>query len=265
MDTLFSVDQDLSEKRVMVSLSGGINSAAVLCYLASKFPPEFRPKKIWVFYAHLKEHSPGTLRFVRDLIRYARLHFEVETGFHFGSVIEFFWGEKFIPHPILSPCSEHLKQIPMQRFYEANNIEVDLIGYVRHERRRIRRQIEKGVEGKLYPIAHLTDEDCFELVKQEIGWYPEIYDIREGGKRIFLHNNCLPCKNFQGSLMADGTHSEGYSDVKKYYPVYFEKARQLAEELDGYWGRESDLAGGHCKFCEFESIEELPLFKQAIA
>lgn len=263
MDTLFSIDEDFSDKRVLVSLSGGINSAAVLCYLASKYLVEKRPKKIWIYYAHLKEHSPGTLRFVRDQIRYARSHFEeVVTGFHFGSVVEFFRKEKFIAHPIVSPCSEHLKYEPLEKFSALHRIEVDLIGYVRSERRRIKRQIASGAENKFYPISHLTDADCFDLVKEEIGWYPEIYDINRNGKRVFKHNNCLPCKNFDGFLDSDGNHSGQYSDVKEYFPSYFERARELAADLDLYWGREADLIGGHCKYCEFESIEDLPLFSQ---
>lgn len=246
-------DYDFTGKRVMVSLSGGINSAAVLCYLATEHKPEYRPKEIWLFYSHLREHSPGTGRFVCDQIRYAKRKFDrVTWRIHRASVVKFFENKKFIPHPMLSPCSEHLKMIPAMEFMKEHSIDLDLIGYVREEKRRIKRQLAKGKTDKVYPISHYSNEDCFSLVEREIGWYPEIYKIKEGNRQVFLHNNCLPCKNFQGYLKADGECSEDYQSVKKYYPQYFEKARSIAESIDGYWGREPDFIDGHCKFCEFD-------------
>lgn len=31
------------------------------------------------------------------------------------------------------------------------------------------------------------------------GGINSIYDIKENGKRVFTHNNCLPCKNMSAS------------------------------------------------------------------
>lgn len=244
------LNPDLSNKRVMIGLSGGINSAGVLCYLTSEYyPKDYAPKEIYLFYSHLKEHSPDTFKFVKALIRYAQSKFEKVTWrVSRSSVNQFFLKQHIIPHPMLSPCSEHLKIIPMLAFMDEHRIDVDLVGYVRHERRRINRQMSKKAKGKLYPIQHLSDDDCFELVKREIGWYPAIYDIRENGKRVFKHNNCLPCKNMAGKLAADGVAGE-YESVRKYYPAYFEEAQQTAQTLGAYWGRDKNF-DGYCKTCE---------------
>ena len=95
---------------------------------------------------------------------------------------------------------------------------------------------EKGVKQKHiekhFPIANITDDDCFELVKQSIGWYPKIYDIRNSkGKRVFKHNNCLPCKNMNTSQI---------EDVKRYYPEKIKPALELSANLKKYWGRNAD-------------------------
>ena len=52
---------DYRSVKVMIGLSGGINSMAVLVWLAQY---ELRPKELHLFYAHFEEHSPGTLEFV---------------------------------------------------------------------------------------------------------------------------------------------------------------------------------------------------------
>jgi hypothetical protein len=242
---------DLKEKRVLIGLSGGINSMAALVYLGAEYPIEYRPRQIWLYYAHLDEHSPDTMRFVRDGIAWAEqhcdmVHSKIERA---GSVLDFFERENIIPHPIISPCSEHLKFGPMAKYADENQIEVDLIGFIRTEKNRIRRQQKRGAEGKIYPISHLSDQDCFDLVDQYIGWHPAIYDIRdEAGKQVFLHNNCLPCKNMQGRL--DGCSATGdFLDVQKHYPEYFQRARDLSVRMGAYWGREAGF-DGHCKLCE---------------
>lgn len=233
---------DLSDKKVLIGISGGINSAGLLCYLASVYPIEFRPKEIYLFYAHFSEHSPDTGRFAIACIRYALNNFScVHWKITFNSVLRFFMEKKFIPHPMFSPCSEHLKYIPMQDYRIANNIDYDLIGFVKTERSRINRQIRKGIEYKKYPIAHLSDIDCLLIVDREIGWHPMIYDISNGKHGYaFQHNNCLPCKNMS---------AEQIRLTRKYYPEYMKKADKLAAELGSYWGREdTDGACGYCNF-----------------
>lgn len=246
---LFESQRDYSQLNVMIPLSAGINSMALLCYMATEYPPELRPQRVFIWYTHLREHSPDSLHFVFDGIRYAVRHFEyVRWCIKWGSVLDFFRGEKLIPHPIISPCSEHLKFGPMAAWARAMAVDVDLVGYIRNETRRIQRQEKHGVNGKAYPISHITEADCFALVDREIGWHPAIYDTCEHGKRVFRHNNCLPCKNMQGHLNgAEAT--EDFLAVQRYYPDYFKAAQKLACELDAYWGRDGDF-DGYCKLCE---------------
>ena len=85
---------------------------------------------------------------------------------------------------------------------------------------------------KHYPIGEYSDEWCFEIVDRHIGWHPKIYDILDkNGKRIFKHNNCLPCKNM---------YPEDFEAIKIYYPKYYEQAMKLSIELKKYWGRSED-------------------------
>jgi hypothetical protein len=153
---------------------------------------------------------------------------------------------------MLSPCSEHLKAIPAAAFVERHSIDVDLVGFIKTERRRIVRQQSRGIVGKDYPIAHLTDADCMALVDREIGWHPAIYDIEENGQRVFRHNNCLPCKNMSGAMGPNDTSGD-YAAVKKYFPEYASRAQALAGELGAYWGRSGDF-DGFCRSCE-DTIE----------
>lgn len=237
---------DLHDRRTMIGLSGGINSAALLVYLATMYPEGMRPRELFLFYAHLREHSADTARFVMDCIRYAQKHFDCVTWkIERYSVLAFFRSERIIPHPIISPCSERLKIIPMLAFKELHGIELDLVGYVRTERRRWERQRARGAQDKLYPIAHLSDEDCFELVDGAIGWHPAIYDIRDDrGRRVFAHNNCLPCKNMD---------ADDLEAVQKYYPDKWKPAAELSADLDAYWGRPKGLEDfdGDCHYCLF--------------
>ncbi|MGB0861419.1 MAG: phosphoadenosine phosphosulfate reductase family protein [Saprospiraceae bacterium] len=271
-----------SDKRVMIGLSGGINSMAVLVYLA-KMVKE-KPKKLFLFYAHFSEHSTETQKFVLSGYNYAKKHFE-EVVFEQtnNSVNDFFISQKMIPHPSVAPCTRILKIEPIVRFMKKNQIDVDLVGYVRSENRRIKNQLKRGVTNKEYLISHLDDNDCFSLVKKEIGWYPSIYDIKwndkqiinflkchkdfiptkqyiialkyavrgygyNGSSRVFSHNNCLPCKNMQ---------TWEYYLVKLYYPEHFNKAMETAEKLNAHWGRKADdlnEAGqtASCSYCAFD-------------
>lgn len=47
---MFIEHPDYSDKNVLIGLSGGINSMAVLCWIA-KIPEELKPKKLFLFYA----------------------------------------------------------------------------------------------------------------------------------------------------------------------------------------------------------------------
>ena len=130
--------------------------------------------------------------------------------------------------------------------------------------RRVNNMQSKGADNlfmsKQFPIMDLTNEDCFEVVKNEIGWYPKIYDLRWNDlgfiefvksnlnrfnddikkkllkkiwtdKRVFTHNNCLPCKNMQ---------IDDYLCVEYFYPDYFKNATDLSNELKKHWGRSAD-------------------------
>lgn len=225
---------DCNGRVVLLPQSAGINSAAVYCWLLES---GMRPRELHIYYAHFAEHSPDSFRFVADIIRHARRNFDnVIVRVTKNSVLQFFREQRMIPHPVASPCSRMLKIGPMVEYAAANGIEIDLVGYVKGEQKRIKKMqeahgndmfLQKGT-----PIAEFDDEWCFEIVKKHIGWYPAIYDIRdEKGKRVFNHNNCLPCKNMYVKDMLL---------IEKYYPAYMEAAIKLSEELGAYWGRDVD-------------------------
>lgn len=224
----------MNEKRVLIGLSGGINSAAVLCWFIEQ---GVMPLELHLYYAHFKQHSPDTAKFVIELIRYARksLSCPVRVKITRHDLFEFFRSQKMIPHPMVSPCSRRLKIEPIAKYSFDNRIDLDLIGYVKHELKRRASGQPLGAmfeAKKVYPIGEFTDEWCFDIVKRHIGWYPEIYNIiDENGKKVFNHNNCLPCKNMTISNM---------EAVKRHYPDYHAEAIKLSTELSAYWGRDKD-------------------------
>lgn len=277
--SIFEILQDVSysDKRVMIGLSGGINSMAALSYLATCV--DEKPDELFLYYAHFEEHSPDTQNFVLAGVEYAEKHFQKVTFEQSqNSVIQFFREQKMIPQPAVTPCTRLLKILPMVEFMKRHSIDVDIVGYVRHEWSRINRQIAKGVENKEYLIRHLSDEDCFSLVEKEIGWYPEIYRLRwddvrikqalkkyghelhpsqlriisdysESGYnhrrqsyRVFKHNNCLPCKNM---------HQWEIFLLRIFYPDYLKNAMDLADELGAYWGRSNEVVNENsdCAVC----------------
>ena len=233
--------EDFSDEKVLIGLSAGINSAAVLVWL-SEYPDEYKPKELHLFYAHMEEHSPDSFPFVKDLIRYARTKFKnVFVKITRNSVIRFFEEQKMIPHPSVSPCTRLLKILPMHEYMALNGIKIDLVGYVREEaKRRTNRMAKKTksevknrsvvVDGisKHMIISDKTNEYCFHSVKRAIGWYPKIYDIKHNGKRVFTHNNCLPCKNY---------NEQEFANVEIYYPEYYDEAQDLGDRLGKFWGR----------------------------
>jgi hypothetical protein len=253
---------DLNDKVVGCPQSAGINSAAALCRLIEA---GIKPKELHIFYAHFTEHSPGSLEFVEALIELAKNNFPVvKSKITYNSVLEFFEREKMIPHPIASPCSRKLKIIPVTEYNVENRIEIDLIGYIRTEQKRIVNQEKRGGNDMFlsngYPVADLDEEQCFTIVKKWLGWYPAIYDLRWNNagfvlyvnanlhrftediqrkllkkigtdKRVFKHNNCLPCKNMNIDDMLA---------VEYFYPEYMKAANELSDRLNAYWGRSAD-------------------------
>ncbi len=277
-------DHNYADKRVAIGLSGGINSAAVLCYLVDQVQPEDRPSTLHLFYAHFSEHSPDTYSFVLACVDFARQHFNNVVFEATNNSINRFCtdGLKSIPPPQSAACTRILKIEPMMQFMAKHQIDVDLVGYVREEKRRIKRQ-QKRLKQKLtkeYPIEKLSDKDCFKLVAKYIGWYPAIYDItwddmriakylatcdwleksqkemlmsrhlrgynkHKKTKRVFGHNNCLPCKNMQGWELAL---------VECFYPALYNQAMQTACKLNKYWGRKKHYSNENtsCTWCAFD-------------
>lgn len=223
-------------EKVLIGLSGGINSMAVLCWLAEQ---QDKPKEVHLFYAHFYEHSPDTFQFVADGIRFARKNFEtIKVKITKNSILSFFRDNKMIPHPAVGVCSRELKIEVAAKYAFENNIKVDMVGYVKHELKRRAGKQQENIQTdlfslqKTYPIGAFTDEWCFEIVKKHIGWYPEIYDIKENGERVFAHNNCLPCKNM---------YPKDIENVKKYFPSYYMQAMRLSAELGKFWGRDEAI------------------------
>lgn len=267
---LFIQHEDFSQEKIMMGISGGINSAAVAVWL-STWPDEYKPKELHLFYAHFEEHSPDTFRFVKSIIRFCRLNFtNVHVKVTRNKVLDFFEDQKIIPHPSVSPCTRILKVMPMHEYMFENGISTDLVGYVREEIRRVKNMAKKtdnSIDGrsvqmkdvkKLFPISDKTNEWCFKIVKQYIGWYPAIYELRFNNRkfidflvanihrlspdsqrtvknkigkrhRVFGHNNCLPCKNMQ---------EDDYLAVEFFYTEYYLKSVDLSSRLKSHWGRE---------------------------
>lgn len=227
---------DFSKKKVLIGISGGINSAGVLAWL-SEIDEEKKPLELHLFYAHFEEHSPDTLPFARACKEFALTNFKnVSYTETYNSIIEHFEKMKMIPHPAAIPiCTKELKVEPIYRYMVEHKIDVDLVGYVREEKRRGKNMYQKAPNMRYYKAFPIIDKDnewCFDIVLAKIGWYPAIYDIRdENGKRLFSHNNCLPCKNMQ---------KKDFELVELYYPEYWQRAVDLSNRLKKHWGRDEE-------------------------
>lgn len=233
------------DKKVKIGLSGGINSMALLCWLHEN---GHKPSELHLYYTHLSEHSDDTFRFVAAGVRFARAVFpKVFFKMTRDSVIDYFRRENFIPHPTKSPCSMDLKIIPSEVYEYNAGVEIDLVGFVKSEGRRIKRQLVNKPESLFlrtdFPIRVFNDDWCFQIVLKYIGWYPAIYHILdENGFRVFKHNNCLPCKNMTASDL---------SAVAKYFPEKWRKAEDLSIELGRHWGRSEVDFNEICDRCSF--------------
>lgn len=255
----------LNGQKILIGLSAGINSMAILCHLKEQ---NIQPSELHLFYAHFSEHSPDSFKFIIAGVRFARKHFEnVSFRMERNSIIDWFENNKMIPHPANSPCSRILKIERINKYAFENGIGIDLVGYVKHELKRRSDRQQKNKETNLfsldkqYPIGSFTDEWCFDIVKQNIGWYPAIYDLKWNDlgfinwvdsnkhkwsdeiqveiltrigkdKRVFKHNNCLPCKNmYTHELIA----------IEYFYFSYYKNAMDLSSRLKLYWGRDKDI------------------------
>lgn len=277
-------------KRVLIGTSAGINSAAVIVDTVELIKKGEIPSELHLYYIHINQHSPDSEPFVNALVAYAQ-HFFPSTKYRKShhDVLNFFEEQKMIPHPTSNVCSRMIKTENIDKYKSEHNIEVDLIGYVRQEKQRIKGLvakvkgvvkkdvdadyfIENGLQNGMFesiqfPTAKMSDDECFDLVKKHIGWYPAIYDILwmderilpfaeslkgimpeeqrllivkyatqgfgySGSKRVFNHNNCLPCKNMQ---------TWQFWLVKLFYPEFFDKAVATSKKIASYYGRsESD-------------------------
>lgn len=254
--------EHLKEQDILVGLSGGINSAAVLCHLKES---GIQPRELHLFYVHFKEHSPDTYHFVADCVRFARKHFKkVYFRMERQSILEWFEKNKMIPHPANSPCSRILKIERIALYAMEHDIKIDLVGYVKKEVKRRAESAAKYNTGELdkqYPIGGFDDDWCFDIVERNIGWFPKLYSHKWNNpdfaiwvtmnkhywppeiakyitkrigldKRIFMHNNCLPCKNmYPWELVV----------IEFFYPEYFREAMLLSDRLKKYFGRDKDL------------------------
>jgi 7-cyano-7-deazaguanine synthase in queuosine biosynthesis len=78
---------DYGGQKMLLPLSGGINSAACLCWLLEEISIDRWPDELHLYYSHFKEHSPGTLKFVFALVKYAKSKFpDVKFKFTRNSV-----------------------------------------------------------------------------------------------------------------------------------------------------------------------------------
>ena len=277
----------IKNKKVLIGTSAGINSAAILIDVIDRIKAGEIPSELHLVYVHINQHSPDSEPFVNALVSYAK-HFYPATkspNYYRYDVLDFFKKEKMIPHPKADVCSRKIKTENLTQYKSKHGIEVDLIGYVNSEHYRIKNLVAKitgsikdevdveyhinnGVKNGMFetiyfPIAGISNEDCFTKVKNAIGWYPSIYDIfwtderilpflesvkgimpendrqiaikwatkgsgLDKSIRVFNHNNCLPCKNMQVWQ---------FWLVKLFFPDFFEAAVKASKEIGAYYGR----------------------------
>lgn len=246
MNLLAQIETDAvnySGLKVLLPLSGGINSMACLCWLGEAVSPERWPLELHLHYSHFTEHSPDTFKFVADGIRYARKRFPwVKATILRNSVNKYFLKSKMIPHPTISPCSRELKVIPARNYFQLHDLDIELIGYVNTDMRRFKNLSARNEHAR-FPVLEWSKQECLDYVKRVIGWYPAIYDIKdENGKDVFSHNNCLPCKNM---------HPKQLQNVARHFPKFARIAEQTASAIPGaYWGREDVPEVFACDVCE---------------
>ncbi len=217
---------------------------ALLCWLGEEVPEDKKPSELHLYYSHFVEHSPDTHQFVIDGIMYANKKFrQVNSKITWNSVNGYFSRKGYIPHPSRSPCSVDLKVLPSRQYFDDCNIDIELVGFVNSDVRRYRKLDSRRGDLMSFPILEWSKQDCLDFVKNIIGWYPAIYDLKdECGKDLFSHNNCLPCKNM---------HPKQLALVGRYYPQHAKAAEETAKKVGGYWGRDADMPDiFKCDVCE---------------
>lgn len=234
---------DYSHSRILIPLSGGVTSAALLSFLGEFHPLARKPRELHLYHTQFQEHSPDTLHFVADCVRYAeRVFHSVKVKIIKQSVNAFFIAQRLIPDPTTSPCTVQLRTLPQEQYCRDEAIDWVIEGFVRSSQQPHPQYISYGGRQIPYPLLGLTDDESFNLVEQVIGWYPAIYDIFEGGRRVFKFNNCLPCKNMNRAEV---------ENVWKYFPQYAQEAEVAAAQIPGgVWGSQDVPDIFKCDTCE---------------
>lgn len=268
-EAMFIQYEDFSDEDILLGLSGGINSAAVACWL-STWPEHLKPRSIHLYYAHFEEHSPDTFAFVKECIRFCKRNFKnVFVKITRNSIIRFFEEQNMIPHPTVSPCTRILKIMPMHEYMIQHGIKIDLVGYVRDEIRRVKnmaKKTKKDIDGcsiqmddvkKLFPISDKTNEWCFAIVKRLIGWYPAIYTLRWNDKKFmqFMLDNLSRVDidtektilkklgtrqrvfGHNNCLPCKNMQKDDYLAVEYFFNWFYINSVNLAKKLKKHWGR----------------------------
>lgn len=186
---LFVPRPNYAGQKVLLGLSGGINSAALLCWMAEA-PEDEKPAELHLLSHQFAEHPDDTAPFIEACRVYARAHFPCvvveETE---NSALAFFEDINMIPHPKLSPCTRLLKVVPSMAYMARHGIIHNLVGYVQSEKKRTTNMKKKGVVSQFgvtlkdgieaaFLISQFTDRWCMYMVDAHIGWHPAIYDHR---------------------------------------------------------------------------------------
>lgn len=281
-------------KKVLLGLSGGINSAALLCWLAQA-PDAEKPAELHLLSHQFAEHSGDTGPFIDACRAYAHQHFPcVVVDESDNSVLAFFEESKMIPHPRLAPCTRMLKLVPTMAYMARLGITHNVVGYVQSEQQRISKMEEKGEPTEFgvllkdgveagFLIRHFTDAWCLNMVDRHIGWHPAIYDLRwnDSGFMAFLapiitayeagNTGGLSPKDMRAIKKRFGKNIPVFEHnnclpcknmmlwqmlcVQYFYPLYWAAAKATEQAIAaGYWGR--DEAAYYAQFGYHAAAEE---------
>lgn len=182
---LLSVPETVLGVKHVVGFSGGAAYAVVAKIVAERHPGE----TILLFCDTLTE-PPDNDRFRVEVANYIGLPIvRVADG---RDIWQLFLDEGYLGNQRATPCSEHLKVIPGDRWMKENGPCIYYVGYTPDEWRRAQRlsarKAQAGIETR-FPLMELgiSKEECFERVRKCWGLIlPEMYEWAE-------HANCIPC------------------------------------------------------------------------